>query len=108
VYTLSASGRTSDRGEIAAAQRFSQIRSPDALPMFEKSRLAAIRARAIVMPGQTDLYFPPEDSQYEVMHMPNAECRPIPSIWGHCAGCMNLNPPDTKFIDDALKELLAH
>jgi hypothetical protein len=39
VYTLSASARTSDRGEIAAAQRFSQIRSPDALPMFEKSRL---------------------------------------------------------------------
>jgi hypothetical protein len=37
VYTLSASARTSDRGEIAAAQRFSQIRSPDALPMFEKS-----------------------------------------------------------------------
>ena len=74
---------------------------------FEKA-LAAIRARAIVMPGQTDLYFPPEDNQYEVMHMPNAECRPIPSIWGHGAGCMNLNPPDTKFIDDALKELLAH
>jgi hypothetical protein len=42
VYTLSASGRTSDRGEIAAAQRFSQIRSPDALPMFEKSRLEPV------------------------------------------------------------------
>src|SRR6476619_1882014 len=42
VYTLSASARTSDRGEIAAAQRFSQIRSPDALPMFEKSRLVGL------------------------------------------------------------------
>jgi hypothetical protein len=41
VYTLSASGRTLDRGDIAAAQRFSQILSPDALPTFEKSRLNA-------------------------------------------------------------------
>jgi homoserine O-acetyltransferase/O-succinyltransferase len=73
---------------------------------FEKA-LGAIKARAIVMPGQTDLYFPPEDNEYEVGHMPNAECRPIPSVWDHCAGCMGLNPPDAKFIDDTLKELLA-
>jgi homoserine O-acetyltransferase len=69
--------------------------------------LGAIKARAIVMPGQTDLYFPPEDNEYEVKHMPNAECRPIPSIWGHSAGCMGISPPDEKFIDDALRELLA-
>ena len=59
------------------------------------------------MPGQTDLYFPPEDNAYEVAHMPHAEFRPIPSVWGHCAGCMGINPADGKFIDDALKELLA-
>ncbi len=39
---------------------------------FRKA-LGAITARAYVMPGQTDLYFPPEDSQIEVEHMPNAE-----------------------------------
>ncbi len=71
-----------------------------------ESALGAIKARAIVMPSQTDLYFPPEDNEYEVQHMPNAEFRPIPSIWGHCAGALGLNPPDAKFIDDALKELL--
>ncbi len=60
------------------------------------------------MPGQTDLYFPPEDNKYEVRHMPNAECRPIPSVWGHIAGGPGLNPVDVKFIDDALKELLAN
>ena len=38
--------------------------------------LGAIRAKAIVMPGQTDLYFPPEDSAYEVAHMASAELRP--------------------------------
>jgi homoserine O-acetyltransferase len=67
--------------------------------------LASIKARAIVMPGQTDLYFPPEDSEYEVKHMSNAEYRPIPSIWGHFAGA-GLNPADTDFIDRAIKELL--
>lgn len=65
-----------------------------------------IKAKAIVMSGQTDLYFPPEDNEYEVKHMPNAELRPIPSIWGHFAGG-GINPVDTKFIDDSLKELLA-
>ena len=34
------------------------------------------------MPSRTDLYFPPEDNEYEVSRMPNAELRPFPSIWG--------------------------
>jgi homoserine O-acetyltransferase len=68
--------------------------------------LAAIRMPAIVMPAEQDLYFPPEDNEWEVSHMPNAELRVIPGAWGHFAGG-GLNPVDTKFIDDALKELLA-
>ena len=68
--------------------------------------LGAIGAKAIVMPGQTDLYFPPEDNEYEVSRMPNAELRPIPSVWGHLAGS-GRNPEDVRFIDDALRELLA-
>jgi homoserine O-acetyltransferase len=73
---------------------------------FEKA-LSAITCKAIVMPGQTDLYFPPEDNQYEVSHMPNAECRSIPSIWGHIAGGPGVNPDDVRFIDNVLKELLS-
>lgn len=68
--------------------------------------LGAIEAKAMVMPGQTDLYFPPEDSEHEVSRMPNAELRPIPSIWGHFAG-RGSNAKDVRFIDDALRELLA-
>jgi homoserine O-acetyltransferase len=68
--------------------------------------LASIRARAIVMPAEKDLYFPPEDNAYEVEHMPNAELRVIPGVWGHFAGG-GANPTDTAFIDQALKELLA-
>ncbi len=39
--------------------------------------LGAIKAKAYVMPGRTDLYFPPEDSEFEVAHMPNAKLIPI-------------------------------
>ena len=73
---------------------------------FRKA-LGAIKARAYVMPGQTDLYFPPEDSQFEVKHMPNAEYVPVPSIWGHFAGGPGTNPEDVRFLDGKLKELLA-
>ncbi len=72
-----------------------------------KKALSAIKAKAYVMPGQTDLYFPPEDSQFEVAHMPNAELVPVPSIWGHFAGGPGTNPEDVRFIDGKLKELLA-
>ena len=68
--------------------------------------LRAIRARAIVMPCETDLYFRVRDNQIEVEQMPNAELRPIPSIWGHAAG-RGANPADNAFIDAALLELLA-
>jgi homoserine O-acetyltransferase len=67
--------------------------------------LRAIKARAIVMPSQTDLYFRVRDNEIEVAQMPNAELRTIPSIWGHVAG-LGVHPPDNEFIDAALKQLL--
>ena len=78
-------------------------------PVFKgdiQKALGAIQARAIVMPAERDLYFPVADNEWEVSHMPNAECRPIPGVWGHFAGGGS-SPVDTRFIDDALKELLA-
>ncbi|MGE0827176.1 MAG: alpha/beta fold hydrolase [Candidatus Binatia bacterium] len=68
--------------------------------------LRAITARALVMPSATDLYFRVRDNEVEVEHMPSAELRVIPSIWGHVAG-LGVNPADNTFIDAALKELLA-
>ncbi len=67
--------------------------------------LASITATALVMPGSTDLYFTPEDSEIEVGHMANATCRPIPSIYGHQAG-RGIDPADAAFLDAGLKELL--
>ena len=72
---------------------------------FEKA-LRSIEAKAFVMPASTDLYFPPEDSAYEVKHMPNAELRTVKSIWGHFAGGPGTSPEDIKVLDLALKELL--
>lgn len=68
--------------------------------------LGAISAKTIVMPSATDLYFPADDSTGEVEHLPHAELRPIPSIWGHMAGSPGANPEDTAFIEDALQSLL--
>ncbi len=65
--------------------------------------LAAITAKTVVMPCQTDLYFPPEDSAEEVRCIPNATLKVIPSIWGHFAG-LGLNAADVEFIDAAIKE----
>jgi homoserine O-acetyltransferase/O-succinyltransferase len=70
--------------------------------------LQSIKAKAIVMPAEKDLYFPPEDEEYALRHLTgaDAELRVIPGAWGHFAGG-GVNPTDTKFIDEALKELLA-
>jgi len=69
--------------------------------------LGAIKAKAIVMPSETDLYFTVEDNRREVARMPNAELRPIPSIWGHRAGNPAQNPEDAAFLRKAVRELLA-
>ena len=61
--------------------------------------LGAITARAIIMPSTTDLYFTLADSEAETKLMPNAELRPIQSIWGHRAG----NPLQCKEDEAALR-----
>lgn len=67
--------------------------------------LASIKAKMIVMPAEKDLYFPPEDEEYAVGHIPGAELRVIPGVWGHFAGG-GVNPVDTAFINAAITELL--
>jgi len=69
--------------------------------------LGAIKARTTVMPSQTDLYFTPEDSRIETAMMPNAELRPIESIWGHRAGNPVLSPDDEAALRLAVSDLLA-
>jgi homoserine O-acetyltransferase len=68
--------------------------------------LAAITARALIMPSATDLYFQVEDNRLEMQHLRNAELRIIPSNWGHRAGMPATHAVDDAFLDAALKSLL--
>jgi homoserine O-acetyltransferase len=68
--------------------------------------LGAIRARAIVMPGRTDLYFTALDSKTETDMMPNAEYRPIESSFGHRAGNPTHCKEDESTLRNAVQALL--
>jgi homoserine O-acetyltransferase len=69
--------------------------------------LGSIKARSIIMPSTTDLYFTVADSEIESRQMPNAELRPIVSIWGHRAGNPVQCPEDEAALRNAVRELLA-
>ena len=80
-----------------------------ATPGFEGDHVRAlqsIKARLIALPGEKDLYFPPEDEQYASQYIPNGEVRVIPGVWGHFAGSGD-SPVDLEYIDGVLNELLA-
>jgi homoserine O-acetyltransferase/O-succinyltransferase len=71
--------------------------------------LAAIKARVLLMPGQTDRYFDVSDNEEEIGRLVNAksaELHPIPSIHGHRAGNPVNNPADRAFITAEISALL--
>ncbi|KAF8131698.1 Alpha/Beta hydrolase protein [Boletus edulis] len=67
---------------------------------YEKA-LKSIKAKGLIMPSKTDLYFPPEDSQVEVSHLRDATLHVIPTVWGHVAGG-GANPVDVEFISEKI------
>ncbi len=69
--------------------------------------LNAIKAKVLLMPGATDLYFRVADNEAELPHLRSAELKPIPSIWGHRAGNPMSNPEDIAFIRDQVRRWLA-
>ncbi|MCJ1392326.1 hypothetical protein MMC18_005193 [Xylographa bjoerkii] len=92
---------------------------------FEKA-MQSIRAKTLVLPCKTDLYFPyvgkphfksntteaadrPEDSEYEVAHMSPGVGRleQFPSIWGHWAGGPGDSKDDLKWLDGHLRDFFA-
>jgi homoserine O-acetyltransferase len=68
--------------------------------------LNAIRARVLLMPGTTDLYFRVADNEAELAHLAAAELVPIPSLWGHRAGNPAQSPEDTRFLKAHVKRFL--
>ena len=67
--------------------------------------LNSITAKAVIMPGSTDLYFTVADSEVEQQHMANAELRLILSPFGHTAGS-GVDPVGKETIEKAVIDLL--
>lgn len=102
-------------GARPVANLYAQLRTWDAADISANARydgdlgaaLRAIKARVLLMPGATDLYFRVADNEAELPFLSQATLRPIPSIWGHRAGNPATNPPDMMFIRDAVRSHLA-
>lgn len=98
-----------DANNLLSQARTWQTHNVGDSPGFDgdwQKALGTVSAKVMLMPGQTDLYFPPEDSRAEADCLPNVVYRPIPSIWGHLAG-IGMNPEDNAFLDAAIQESLA-
>ena len=68
--------------------------------------LAGIKAKVLLMPSATDLYFQTDDNKAELPHLKYARLVEIPSVWGHRAGNPAANPEDASFIDKQVTALL--
>jgi homoserine O-acetyltransferase len=98
----------------SAADLYAQLRTWEAADISRDERyggelskaLAAIEARVLLMPGETDLYFRGADNQAELPYLRRAELHPIPSIWGHRAGNPAVNPDDASFLRTAVRKWL--
>jgi homoserine O-acetyltransferase len=96
----------------SAADLYAQLRTWEAADISREyggdlsKALAAIEARVLLMPGETDLYFRVADNQAELADLRRAELRPIPSIWGHRAGNPATNPDDATFLRNAVRSWL--
>ncbi|MEE2792196.1 MAG: alpha/beta fold hydrolase [Acidobacteriota bacterium] len=71
-----------------------------------EAALRSIKASVLMMPSETDLYFPPEDSIYESQFISDVELIQIPTVWGHSAG-LGINPEDVTFLNDVIRRFLA-
>lgn len=97
-----------------AADLYAQLRTWDAGDISDNplyggdlvKALQAIRARVLLMPGATDLYFRVADNEAELPHLAKAELVPIPSIWGHRAGNPAMNPEDAAFLKTQVRRWL--
>jgi homoserine O-acetyltransferase len=68
--------------------------------------LSAIKAKALIMPSETDRYFMVEDNALEMPYLAHGELRPIHSIFGHLAG-RGATPQDTAFLAKGVDDLLS-
>jgi homoserine O-acetyltransferase/O-succinyltransferase len=68
--------------------------------------LSSIKAKALIMPSETDRYFLVDDNAREMPYLTHGELRPIRSIWGHLAA-IGGTPEDTTFLAKGVSDLLS-
>ncbi len=94
----------------SAANLYAQAKCWDAGDIADGGDLAtalsSITAKALLMPGETDLYFRVADNAAEMPHLRHATLTPIPSIWGHRAGNPMGNAADTAFLREHVRAWL--
>lgn len=100
--------RDRDPNNLIALLRTWHAADVGATPGFDgdtQAALRSIRCPLLAMPGEKDLYFPPEDEKWASQFIEHGEVLVIPGIWGHFAGG-GANPVDIAFIDEAIAGLL--
>jgi len=70
-----------------------------------QTALRSIKARVLLMPSDSDFYFPPADMERESYFIPRVTLTPIHTVWGHPAGG-GANPTDTAFINQTIRRFL--
>jgi homoserine O-acetyltransferase/O-succinyltransferase len=68
--------------------------------------LSGIKAKVLLMPSATDLYFQTDDNRAELPLLANAKLAEIPSVWGHRAGNPRGIAEETAFINQHVTALL--
>lgn len=71
-----------------------------------KRALGDIKAKAVLTPGETDLYFPPEDMAWEAKQMPDAMLEVIPGPWGHFSET-GIDPDASAALSNSIGSLLS-
>jgi len=69
--------------------------------------LSGIKAKVLLMPSATDLYFQTDDNREELPHLRHGKLVEIPSVWGHRAGNPRDIAEEAAFIDKQVEDLLA-
>ena len=68
-----------------------------------KRALSAIRARVLLMPSSTDLYFRVADNEADLPYLRRGELAVIDSIWGHRAGSPEGIPADLEVLTSRVR-----
>ncbi|MEQ8965057.1 MAG: alpha/beta fold hydrolase [Azospirillaceae bacterium] len=98
-----------DANDLLSQLRTWQTADLAATPGYDgdlEKALGAIRAKAVLSPGQQDLYFPPEDMAWEAERLRDAELRTIPGAWGHFSE-VGIDPACSDFLSGSIRNLLA-